>query len=197
MSDRIALFLDGNYVSKGAANVLRLDQQYAKIDWQRLVSELVGDRPVLRAYYYDAVLGSQHSPDVEKLCEADASALVERFNNALEQRWKYVTALRYLPRFCVRLASLTGRYPRTRQKGVDTRITLDMLSLSHRNAFSTAILVSGDADLVEVVEAVMADGHRVELAHFPDDASPRLVQACDTCMILDINTVRRFTQAVP
>ena len=55
-------------------------------------------------------------------------------------------------------------YPERQQKGVDTLITLDMVSLASLSAFETAIVISGDRDLAEVVRTVQDYGVGVLVA---------------------------------
>jgi uncharacterized LabA/DUF88 family protein len=55
---------------------------------------------------------------------------------------------------------------RGHQKGVDVRIAIDMLFYGSTDKYDTAILVSGDSDLVPAVEAVKSYGKHVELAFF-------------------------------
>jgi len=49
---------------------------------------------------------------------------------------------------------------RSREKGVDTAIVTDLLSLAWESAFDTAILVSSDADMIPCVERVQEKGLR-------------------------------------
>jgi uncharacterized LabA/DUF88 family protein len=50
---------------------------------------------------------------------------------------------------------------RSREKGVDTAIVTDMLSLAWEAAFDVAILVSADADMVPCVERLQEKGLKV------------------------------------
>lgn len=52
------------------------------------------------------------------------------------------------------------------EKGIDILLATDMVSLAFRNAYDTAILVSGDSDYVPVVKEIQELGKRVENASF-------------------------------
>lgn len=54
--------------------------------------------------------------------------------------------------------------PDRKQKGVDTLISLDMVRLAGRSAFSTAVLIAGDRDLAEVVRTTQDFGVRTIVA---------------------------------
>jgi uncharacterized LabA/DUF88 family protein len=55
--------------------------------------------------------------------------------------------------------------PILQQKGVDTRLVLDLVRLAQRGAYDVAVLVAGDRDLAEAVRAVQDEGRIVVLAH--------------------------------
>jgi len=55
----------------------------------------------------------------------------------------------------------------TTEKGVDTRIVTDMISLAWQDAYDVAVLASLDADLIPAVEFVQQKGKRVIQAGFP------------------------------
>ncbi len=55
----------------------------------------------------------------------------------------------------------------TIEKGVDTAIVTDLLSLAWENAWELAILVTSDRDFIPAVELLNRKGLRVINAHFP------------------------------
>jgi len=57
------------------------------------------------------------------------------------------------------------------EKGVDVALACRMLSLAHHNAYDTAILVSGDADILPAVQEVRRLGRRVMVTCFEDRIS--------------------------
>ncbi len=60
--------------------------------------------------------------------------------------------LRNTPYFDVYLGHLEPRNGNFVEKGTDVQIATDMLRRAYVNAYDTAILVSGDSDLVPAVE---------------------------------------------
>ncbi len=65
----------------------------------------------------------------------------------------------------------------TIEKGVDTRIVTDMISLAWQDAYDVAVLASLDADLIPAVRFVQQKGKRVIQAGFP----PKGVQLSTEC----------------
>jgi len=56
---------------------------------------------------------------------------------------------------------------RSREKGVDTAIVTDLLSLAWEGAFDVAVLVSSDADMIPCVERIQEKGLKVINATWP------------------------------
>lgn len=52
------------------------------------------------------------------------------------------------------------------EKGVDTLLAVDMLSMAYKSAYDVAILVTADADFVPVVNEVKSFGKCVFNAYF-------------------------------
>jgi len=50
------------------------------------------------------------------------------------------------------------------EKGVDMRVGIDMLALAGKDLYDTAVLVTGDGDFAEAVQAVKDLGNHVEVA---------------------------------
>jgi uncharacterized LabA/DUF88 family protein len=65
----------------------------------------------------------------------------------------------------------------TEEKGVDTRIVTDMISLAWANAYDVAVIVSSDRDFVPVAEFLQTKGIKVIHASFPPKGS-ELSQKC-------------------
>lgn len=65
----------------------------------------------------------------------------------------------------------------TEEKGVDTRIVADMISLAWANAYDVAVLVSADRDFVPVAEFLQTKGIKVVHGCFPPVGS-HLSQKC-------------------
>lgn len=65
----------------------------------------------------------------------------------------------------------------TEEKGVDTRIATDMISLAWANGYTCAVLVSSDRDFVPVAEFLQTRGIKVVHGAFPPSGSA-LTQKC-------------------
>lgn len=65
----------------------------------------------------------------------------------------------------------------TEEKGVDTRIVADMISLAWANAYDAAVLVSADRDFVPVADFLQTKGIKVIHGAFPPKGN-QLSQRC-------------------
>lgn len=65
----------------------------------------------------------------------------------------------------------------TEEKGVDTRIVTDMISLAWSNSYDVAVLVSSDRDFVPVADFLQSKGIKVIHGAFPPQGS-HLSQKC-------------------
>jgi len=92
----------------------------------------------------------------------------------------YWSAIEALHDTALGFGSLRGKRSRApRQKGVDTLIAVDMLVGAFTGIYSVALLVSGDADFVPVVDEVRRRGVQVVVVAEPDSVAQELRFAAD------------------
>lgn len=167
--DRVAIFLDGAYLDYG----LRDEFDNARLDFHRLAQTLAGGREILRTYFYHC-LPYQSDPPTQQESE--------RFG----RMQSFVSQLKRLPRFEVRLGKLAFRGTREDgrpifvQKRVDIMLGVDLVQLSTKRLISTAVLVAGDSDFLPAVQVAREEGVLVHLYHFTTHQPHReLWDACD------------------
>ncbi len=167
-----AVYIDGGYIDK----VLFHQHQNARIDYGKLARKMVGENELLRAYYYHC-LPYQGNPPTEEESSRYAS------------KHRFVTALKHLPRFEVRLGQLAYRgrtdqgEPIFIQKRVDIMLGVDMALLAGKGKIDSAAILAGDSDFIPAIEAVKREGVIVTLWHggFSPTTRPsrELVEICD------------------
>lgn len=132
------------------------------LDYHKLCLALGARRNLRRTYYYNARVDQSRNP--------------ERY--ADQQR--FFAYLHRVPNFAVKLGNLVySPDSRPRQKGVDVSLATDMLMHAFRGNYDTAILVSGDADFADAVQAVKDLGPNVEIALFGPGSSRVLRDIAD------------------
>lgn len=103
---------------------------------------------------------------------------------------KYAAQVRYfnkvqaMPFVMLKTRPLIYRGGTFIQKGVDTLLATDMVSMAFLNHYDIAFLVSGDGDLAPAAEAVKAAGKQVIVAAFPRSRSAAIGKAADHEIVL-------------
>lgn len=169
VSDKVMIFIDGSNLYHSVRSVHgRTDLNFASFSQQ-----LAAGRQLLRTYYYNAAVDQAKEP--------------QRYSN--QQR--FFDSLRRVPRFEVKLGTLVYRnFPQVPpyEKGIDVRLATDMLTHAFRQNYDVAILVSGDNDFADAVQAVKDLGRTVEIALFGNPGSSRrLRDVADNVIALDAN----------
>ncbi len=162
--ERVAIFIDGSNLYNGMKENLRS----TRVNFAELIQQLLRDRPVFRTYYYNSMLTEDYD---EELRDGQA---------------RFFESLRRIPYVTVRLGTLHRRNDGTLvEKGIDVAIAVEALSLAFQDAYDTALLVSGDGDYAELVEAIKRQGKHVECAMFRDQSAGILLEHVDVFQSLD------------
>ena len=159
-ADRVMVFIDGSNLYHS----LQTFQQRVDLDYGKFATKLSGERRLLRTYYYGARVDQARQP--------------ERYQG--QQR--FFDNLERLPRFELRLGQLLySRSPEALpyEKGVDVRLTTDVLLHAARNTYDVAVLVSGDTDFVDLVQGVKDLGKNIEVVLFDPVGSQALRKVAD------------------
>jgi uncharacterized LabA/DUF88 family protein len=164
--ERVAIFIDGSNLY----NCLKQEFGKASLSLEKFAQQLVGARALVRTYYYNAPLPQANDAD-------------EKQRAASQQ--KFFDSLRRIPYLELRLGRLERRENSMVEKGVDIKIAVDMLRLAYNNTYDTAILVSGDGDFADAVQAVKDTGKHVENASVKICQSFHLRQTCDRFILMD------------
>ncbi len=157
---RVVVFIDGANLYSGMKDDLKMTRG-VKID--KLAEKLANGRQLQRIFFYttpsprpSTTAGKAHQRFLDKLGWID---------------YLQVRKGRIVPRdidFECRKCSEKQTRTTHVQKGVDTRIVVDMVSMAVRDLYDVAILVSGDSDLAEAVDFIREHtSKRVESACVP------------------------------
>jgi uncharacterized LabA/DUF88 family protein len=164
--ERVMIFIDGNNLY----HELKGHYGRSDLDFARFCQKLAGNRTLVRTYYYNAPVDRSREPD--------------RFS----RQEKFFRSLQRLPYFELRLGRLVYfDWPRQSpiEKGVDVKLSTDMVVHAFRNSYDTAILISGDTDYSAALQAVKDQGKHVEVGLFGRQTSMHLREISDRT--IDIN----------
>ncbi|MCH2667467.1 MAG: NYN domain-containing protein [Deinococcales bacterium] len=164
MSERVAVFVDGSNLYNG----MRENLGNTRVNLEELISQLSRGRQIIRTYYYNAPLTEDYDSELR------------------DGQTRFFESLRRIPYVTVRLGRLHKRTDGTFvEKGIDVALTVEALSLAYEDSFDVAILVSGDGDYIELVEAIKRRGKHVECTMFKSQAAGLLVEYADLFQPLD------------
>jgi len=165
---RVYVFFDGGHIREGLAQI---GASWSEVDLRQVAEaalRTVGYRwrglrmKVSRIYVYDAV------PDDADPSQHDIEKWLTRNGQQKDTH--------------VRRGHLAGDRrggQRIRQKAVDVQLAVDALSLASNGVFDMALLVTGDADFIPVVEAVRDKGPLVAVCSFRSKLSDALGEVAD------------------
>ncbi|MBO8171746.1 MAG: NYN domain-containing protein [Bacillaceae bacterium] len=157
MENRTAIFIDGGYLDS-----ILLTKGRARIDYEKLITTMREDIPLIRAYYYHC-LPYQSSKSTKE--ESDQFAQAQRFFRRLNR----------LDSFTVRLGKLAFRgiddegIPIYEQKRVDVYLATDLVMHSTKRVISHAVLLTGDSDFIPAIEIAKSEGVHITLYYCKDD----------------------------
>lgn len=155
--ERVMIFIDGN----NFYHELKGHYGRSDIDFTKFCRKLAGTRSLVRTYYYNAVVDREREPD------------------RYMRQQRFFESLRALPYFELRFGRLVYfDWPRQSpiEKGVDVKLSTDMIVHAFRNSYDTAILVSGDTDYAAALQAVKDQGKHVEVVLFGNDGTSQYLR---------------------
>lgn len=161
--EKVAVFIDGPNLFWGMSDYSRS----LKINYMKFVDKLVGDRSLLRAYFY-----CSHPVPIPEEQKKFFDNLQFNGIQVVGMPLKKVTEQRTKKTYYV-------------EKGEDVALVTDMLTLAFEHAYDTAIIVSGDADFIGAIEKIKYKGKRVEVVSFKNSLSGELRRVADKLVLLD------------
>lgn len=197
--DRLVGFVDFGFLKAASAKPLGCSARDLRPTPQGVVEWLDSlESDFLRAYWYDGAYDPRHGRHAAQRKYFDGIAAVPgiqlRLGHLQETtpKWQYPVQ-EALKKCGVDLAEFQKHFqfrPQLGQKGVDTRITLDLVALAQRHAYDVGVVVAGDRDLAEPVRVAQEEGRRIIVAiPVGGGIAKELQQIADRVIELDAATL--------
>lgn len=178
--DRYVAFLDVGYLKAASSSTVGGKGPDFRPDPEKWIGwlkergkQLPGKPTFLRAYWYDGAYDPRHPTYTPQRRYFDKIAKVPGIQLRLGHlqvkktpKWQYAvkSALKEIGISEEEFKKHFSFKPELEQKGVDTRITLDIVRLAQQRVYDAAILVAGDRDLAEPVRVAQDEGCRMVVA---------------------------------
>lgn len=138
------------------------------VDYYKMAIKLAGpQRRLIRCHVYTGAYNQVREP------------------NRYAAQMKFFNQVHKMPFVTLKTRPLVSRGGDFIQKGVDTLIATDMVSMAFLGHYDIAFLVSGDGDLAPAVEAVKNAGKQIIVATFRRSRSAAVANAADHEILLD------------
>jgi len=150
-AERAIVFVDGNNLY----HCLKEKEWRTWTDIGLLAKRLVGNRTLVHIYYYNA------PPPGDKPHTERSNAYLSRVKKTpnLTFRFSWLQSTKKADEY--------GVYQSYKEKGCDTAITADVVSLAAKNEYDVAIIVSSDGDYAPAAKTGASLGKSIELVYFP------------------------------
>jgi uncharacterized LabA/DUF88 family protein len=174
----VAAFIDVGFLTAEGARTLNVPRRSVQpdargcVEWVRShVESTSPSSRFLRLYWYDGAFDprDQRYASQRRYFDAIASTpgIQLRLGHLQEIRPRWQHALEKALEACGVDKDEFGKHfvmrSEIRQKGVDTRLTLDLVRLAQRRVYDEALLVAGDRDLAEPVRIAQDEGALITL----------------------------------
>ena len=162
--ERVSIFIDGSNWYHSTKNIRK---QGYKIPFQKLIKELIRNRELVNVFFYVAPL--------------DKDVNLKKY----KKHQKFLNILKNIPKLKVILCNLEKIKTEDGSvgyvvKGDDIQLAHDFLMGAVDDLYDIAIIVSGDADFIPLINTVRERyKKRVENAYFRSSSSYKLRKACD------------------
>lgn len=144
---RVMVFIDGSNLYHS----LRNEFGRSDLDFERFCARLVGNRRLSRAYYYNAPIDQTKEP------------------GRYREQQRFFDRMRRVSYLEVKLGRLVYRnWPAEPpyEKGIDIKLATDLLTHCFRDNYDVAVLVSGDTDFADALQAVKDCAKHIEVVLF-------------------------------
>lgn len=174
--ERIAIYIDG---SNTYNKLKKLDIPTAgmNFDFSQFVTHLVGERTLISKRYYVGIVKNHDG-------SAKGEALVRR-------QQKFLESLRTTG-FDVKPGTIMYDGNRIREKGVDVKLSVDLVIGAADNLYDAAIVLSSDTDLIPAIKYARWKKKKVEYVGFAGAPSFGMIAESDVQRMFSAEDLKSF-----
>lgn len=173
--EKCAIFIDGGYLNR----VLDKFGKDISLDYLKFSEQICLDLNLnrLRTYFYHCL----------PFIRADNNHDMSRHRSMQ----KFLSKLKRLPRFEIKLGKLQLIGNQFRQKMVDVLMSLDIVNMCFDNKVQYVVLIAGDTDFVPAIKKAKDCGAIVHLFYHPKSIHNRLLDEVDELHIISEELINK------
>jgi len=177
--ERVAVYIDGGNTYRRLKD-MNIPEKSTRFDFSALVKHLVGDRELIsKRYYVGVVKNFDESEKGDKMVKGQQSFL----NGLTEQGFE------------IKFGRIMYDGGAIREKGVDVKLSVDLVVGAVDNIYDTAIVISSDTDLIPAIKYIRkAKKKVVEYIGFGTKDSDDRRRQPSLGMIKESSVTRIFSQ---
>lgn len=175
--EKVVVFIDGNNFYKYLKDKQISFPRGVKFDFSKFVNFIINGRHLISKRYY--------------------TGIAKNFDNSLKSKeivkgqQKFLSGLEK-DGFIIKRGKIIYDSGRIREKGVDVKISVDLVVGAVDDVFDTAIIVSSDTDLIPAIKYVRFRGKSVEYIGFSHFPSLGIQKNVDYSKLLSITDIESF-----
>lgn len=160
--EKVVVYIDGGNTYRKLKE-LSIPKQDKRFDYTAFVNHLVGERELIsKRYYVGIVKNHDNSKKSEGMVKSQ-----QKFLSGLENEG-----------FVIKRGRIMYDGKRIREKGVDVKLSVDLVIGAVDDLYDTAIIVSSDTDLIPAIQYVRnAKNKQVEYIGFASNPSIGLIKS--------------------
>ncbi len=177
--EKVAVYIDGGNTYRRLKEI-GLPEKSSRFDYSALVKHLVGDRDLIsKRYYVGVVKNFDGSAKGEQMVKSQQTFL----NSLTEQGFE------------VKLGRIMYDGGAIREKGVDVKLSVDLVVGAVDDIYDTAIVMSSDTDLVPAIKYVRkAKKKTIEYVGFGANPSLGLIKESSVSRVFSQTDLIPFQQ---
>jgi len=137
--ETVAIYIDGGNLYRSLKN-MGIPQKSTRVNYTAFIEQLVGDRKLFSKRYYVGIVRNVDN--------------TEKGEKMVKSQQKFLESLRS-EGFDVKPGKIMYDDGKIREKGVDVKLSVDLVIGAVDNLYDTAIVISSDTDLIPAIKYVI------------------------------------------
>ena len=175
--ERVTIYIDGSNTYKRLKGLGML-QESTRFNYSAFVKYLIGDRILVsKRYYVGIVRNVDKSEKAEKMMKSQ-----QKFSNGLQTEG-----------FEIKSGKIMYDNGNIREKGIDVKLSVDLVIGAVDNLYDTAVVISSDTDLIPAIKYVHnAKKKSVEYIGFGATPSFGMIKECSVSRVFSSTDLVKF-----